>query len=221
MPLRPRTIISPAHDLGCALVGGLALAAAGTVMARDAAPMQPGGDTAGLAVLVAPACAGSDEYRGRVLPQFDLRRRNGVFLGASEGLGYRLNAGFIAYGVQVTPDRGRRERDAEALRGLGDVKARPEFGVFAQAPLADNGAASVSLRYGYLHVRAQQFFFVLTGPGTLEFGDGRVTPRPGEGAHLPPGVAHRFANHAEQPAEFPVISSPAVGSDRVPADRDA
>ncbi len=73
----------------------------------------------------------------------------------------------------------------------------------------------------HLHVQAQQFFFVLSGTATLEFGDGSVTLREGEGLHVPPGLAHRFANHAEQPVEFLVISSPAIGSDRVPADRAA
>lgn len=148
MLLHSPMTISPTLELGRALVGGLALAAVAAAAACNAAPVDPGGDTAGLAVLVAPAYAGSDEYRGRLLPQFDLRWRNGVFLSASEGLGYRLHAGDIAYGVQVTVDRGRRERDAEALRGLGDVNARPEFGVFAQAPIGDAASVSASLRHG-------------------------------------------------------------------------
>lgn len=73
----------------------------------------------------------------------------------------------------------------------------------------------------HLHVQAQQFFFVLSGTATLEFSDVSVTLRQGEGLHVPPGLTHRFANHADQPVEFLVISSPAIGSDRGPADRGA
>lgn len=148
MPIHPLKTISPVRGLGRAVIGGLTLAAASAVAARDVAPVGPAGDTAGLALSIAPAYAGSDEFRGRVLPQFDLRWRNGVFLSAAEGLGYQLNAGPVAYGVQVTADRGRRERDADALRGLGDVKARPELGVFARLPFGDGSAGSVSLRHG-------------------------------------------------------------------------
>ena len=148
MSFLPLMMISAAASLRRAVIGSLALAAASAVTARDVAPPASGGDTAGLAVLAAPAYAGSDEYRARVLPQFDLRWRTGAFLSTADGLGYRLSAGALSVGVQVTADRGRRERDSEALKGLGDVKARPELGVFAQAPLGDSGAGSVSLRYG-------------------------------------------------------------------------
>ena len=77
------------------------------------------------------------------------------------------------------------------------------------------GAAEV----GHLHVHAQQFFYVLAGAATLEFGNRHVTVMAGQGIHVPAGVAHRFVNRSDQPVEFLVISSPPTGSDRVLVDR--
>ncbi len=136
------------RDSRLAVAGSLVLCAAGGVQAGDAAPAPPDGDTIGLALVVAPVHAGSDEVVARALPQFDFRWSNGIFLSATEGLGYQARSGPIAYGVQLTVDRGRREHDAADLRGLGDVPARPELGAFVQWPVAPGTVVSSSLRYG-------------------------------------------------------------------------
>lgn len=76
------------------------------------------------------------------------------------------------------------------------------------------GASEVA----HFHVRARQFFYVLQGTATLEFGDHRVSFGPGEGVHVAPGMAHRFINTSDEPVEFLVISSPTTAGDRIQAD---
>ena len=65
------------------------------------------------------------------------------------------------------------------------------------------------------HVRARQFFYVLSGTATLELDDGPVTVAAGQGMHVPPGVRHRFANHSDADVRFLVISSPSTAGDRI------
>ena len=72
------------------------------------------------------------------------------------------------------------------------------------------GAAEVMHR----HARARQFFFVLSGRARLEFDSQELEFGPGQGVHVPPGVAHRFANAGEAEVEFLVISSPSTAGDR-------
>jgi outer membrane protein len=106
------------------------------------------GDSVGLATMAAPVYAGSDEYRTRVLLLFEFRWSNGIFLSAAEGLGYQAAAGRVLSGAQVTADLGRRERDAEDRRGMGDVETRPELGVSVRLPIGERARVSSSLRYG-------------------------------------------------------------------------
>ncbi|SFN37320.1 cupin domain-containing protein [Dokdonella immobilis] len=66
----------------------------------------------------------------------------------------------------------------------------------------------------HVHARARQFFFVLSGTATLEFDSGAVSFGAGQGVHVEPGVAHRFANHSPADVEFLVISTPPTSGDR-------
>ena len=67
----------------------------------------------------------------------------------------------------------------------------------------------------HLHVRARQFFYVLSGTATMEFQDGSVTFGVGQGLHVPPNTLHRFINRSDTDVEFLVISSPTTAGDRV------
>jgi MipA family protein len=77
-----------------------------------------------------------------------MRWRNGWFAG-TRGIGYRLDTGTsFSGGVQLTADRGRDEDDADALRGMGDIKARPELGMFVNYRLTPGLRLGSSFRYG-------------------------------------------------------------------------
>jgi len=66
----------------------------------------------------------------------------------------------------------------------------------------------------HFHSRARQFFFILKGVATLEFGDSSVTFEAGQGVHVQPGTPHRFANASNEEVLFLVISSPSTAGDR-------
>jgi len=69
----------------------------------------------------------------------------------------------------------------------------------------------------HLHKSAEQFFYVLSGIATLEV-DGKIyTLQPGEGYHVPAGMAHTLSNEHEQVLEFLVVSTPPSHGDRVDA----
>jgi MipA family protein len=102
----------------------------------------------GLGVLNTPSYLGSDERKTRALPLIDARWRNGWFAG-TRGIGYRLDTGTpFSGGVRLTVDLGRDEDDADALRGMGDIKARPELGLFANYKLTPGLGLGTSFRYG-------------------------------------------------------------------------
>ena len=67
------------------------------------------------------------------------------------------------------------------------------------------------------HVRARQFFYVLTGQLELELEGVRHRLAAREGLEVPPGMAHQVRNVGDDVAEFLVIAAPPVGADRVPA----
>jgi MipA family protein len=102
----------------------------------------------GLGVLNAPSYLGSDERKTRALPLIDARWRNGWFAG-TRGIGYQLNTGTpFSGGARLTFDLGRDENDADALRGMGDIKSRPELGLFANYKLMPGLDLGSSFRYG-------------------------------------------------------------------------
>lgn len=108
----------------------------------------------GAAVLTGPAYLGSDERKSRVLPQIAARWRNGwsVGLGGPAGAGgisYRFASdSALSWGLRLGLDRGRDESDADALRGMGDIKRRPEFGAFASYALMPGVRLGASVRAG-------------------------------------------------------------------------
>lgn len=97
-------------------LGAIAATATWAVHAQSSGGPALTGNSVGLARMAAPVYAGSDEYRARVL-----------------------------FGAKVTADPGRRQRDAEALRGMGNIETRLELGVFVQVPFGERAMVSSSL----------------------------------------------------------------------------
>jgi mannose-6-phosphate isomerase-like protein (cupin superfamily) len=69
----------------------------------------------------------------------------------------------------------------------------------------------------HLHNKAEQFFYILAGVATLEVSGEIHTLHPGEGFHIPAGIAHTLSNEGEQTLEFLVISTPPSHGDRLDA----
>lgn len=87
----------------------------------------------------------------------------------------------------------------------------PALGVVRERvpPLAGEAA--------HFHVRARQFFYVLSGTASMEFEDGVVAFGAGQGLHVPPGTPHRFVNRSDADVVFLVISAPSTRGDRIAA----
>ncbi len=123
--------------------------AAPAAHAANATPMAPeSGGLVGLAVLHAPRYAGSDEQRTRALPLLDYRWANGWFAG-TRGIGFNASGTpGLSYGPRLTFDGGRKERHADALRGMGDIDARAELGGFVTFAATDALSLEASLAAG-------------------------------------------------------------------------
>ncbi|WP_083214130.1 cupin domain-containing protein [Stenotrophomonas rhizophila] len=67
----------------------------------------------------------------------------------------------------------------------------------------------------HFHVKARQYFYVISGAATLEFENTKVSFGPNQGLHVPPNVSHRFVNDSDADVVFLVISSPTTAGDRV------
>jgi mannose-6-phosphate isomerase-like protein (cupin superfamily) len=67
----------------------------------------------------------------------------------------------------------------------------------------------------HFHVRARQFFYVLSGTATMEFEGQKVTFGPNQGLHVPPNTPHRLINCSDTDVVFLVISSPTTAGDRI------
>ena len=84
----------------------------------------------GLAAAYVPRYEGADEYRWRALPLIDIQRGR-YFLGTLRGLGVDLSSSpNFAFGPRLGYRFGRDEGDSSRLRGLGDIDAGLEAGVF-------------------------------------------------------------------------------------------
>jgi mannose-6-phosphate isomerase-like protein (cupin superfamily) len=86
---------------------------------------------------------------------------------------------------------------------------RPDLSVIQER--VPPGAGEVRHR----HLKARQFFYVLTGAATLEFDDGDVDFGPGQGVEVAPGLRHRFINRSDQDVVFLTISAPTTTGDRI------
>ncbi len=132
------------------LVGACSFAHAQSHFYRRAIPMNVAeGGVVGAVVLAGREYQGSDESRVRVLPSIDYQWGNGFFAGVLNGVGYNASKRpDMAYGVRITADFGRDEGRSDALRGLGDIDARPEIGAFFNFNPTPSVSLNTSLRYG-------------------------------------------------------------------------
>jgi mannose-6-phosphate isomerase-like protein (cupin superfamily) len=67
----------------------------------------------------------------------------------------------------------------------------------------------------HYHLKAWQFFFVLSGTATLEIAGQRETVNAFEGIEVQPETPHQMFNLSDQAIEFLVISMPPSHGDRV------
>lgn len=126
-----------------------AIAQAFDVVRLYGASRPDNGGTVGAALIAGRQYQGSDERRTLLVPLLDYQWKNGWFAGTTNGLGYNFSRRRdMDYGVRLTADLGRKESRSNALRGLGDVDARPELGVFYNYSLSQSLALTSSLRYG-------------------------------------------------------------------------
>jgi outer membrane scaffolding protein for murein synthesis (MipA/OmpV family) len=88
----------------------------------------------GAGVAAAPVYLGGDEYDAKPLPLIDLDYRNFIFLSTQRGFGFNyIRRRNLKVGARLTIDYGRDSADAERLRGLPDVDAGVEAGIFFEA----------------------------------------------------------------------------------------
>ena len=114
-----------------------------------AVPAGDGQGLAGLAVIGGHEYLGSDERKTRVLPALGYQWKNGWFAGTDNGLGYKFHSTpNMQYGLRLTLDLGRDEDDAAALKGMGDIDTRPEFGGFFNYFITSEWFLTTSFRYG-------------------------------------------------------------------------
>jgi outer membrane scaffolding protein for murein synthesis (MipA/OmpV family) len=83
------------------------------------------------------------------LPVLDYQWANGWFAGTTNGIGYNFSGSkHLHYGLRITADLGRKESRSSALRGMGDIDAKAEFGGFFNYALTPDFSLTSSLRYG-------------------------------------------------------------------------
>jgi outer membrane protein len=113
--------------------------------AAHRAPTRPGGG----AVFITDEYQGSDQRRTQFLPVIDYQWANGWFAGVTNGIGVNFSdAPQNQYGLRLTVDRGRRQDRASSLRGMGDVDAAAEGGVFFNHTLSPGLVLNSSVRIG-------------------------------------------------------------------------
>lgn len=137
--------------LWSALLGVVLPTAAQTfdsVQLRNAAPGADGG-TIGLAIVSTPEYLGSDQRKTLGFPALSYQWANGWFAGLDNGVGYNFSKNpALHYGLRLTADLGRPSGDNAALRGMGDVDAKPEVGGFVTYAPAEGLALTGSVRWG-------------------------------------------------------------------------
>jgi len=107
------------------------------------------GGSVGMGVAFVPNYMGAKDHVARPLPLLEYRGSNGLFAGTGNGLGYNFGGqGRAQFGPRLTLDVGRKESDDKHLAGLGDIKVKPELGVFFNYEIVDGLQVTSSLRYG-------------------------------------------------------------------------
>lgn len=102
----------------------------------------------GLGAARAPVYLGSDESETRALPFARAVWSNGWFAGF-DGVGYTFpSTSPLRYGLRLSIDPGRDEKDALALAGMGDIETRPEMGAFVSYSLLPGLQGVGHLRLG-------------------------------------------------------------------------
>ena len=67
----------------------------------------------------------------------------------------------------------------------------------------------------HYHLKAQQFFYILSGEAVMELEGTSTKLGAGEGIHIPPGSRHQISNPSSALLRFLVISHPPSHGDRV------
>ncbi len=159
--------------------------------------------TLGLGASYRAAYLGSDESKVRALPVLLARWKNGFYAGVG-GIGYRgALTQALSVGAQIGFDPGRDENDSDALRGMGDVKARPELGLFANYRLAPGLSLGTFIRYGSGNDRDG-----LVADVSLR----TMIPLSGGNQRLFANVGATYANRASMQSAFGVSSAQAATS---------
>ncbi len=66
----------------------------------------------------------------------------------------------------------------------------------------------------HYHMKAQQFFFILSGVGCFDIDGEQYTVNQQEGIHIQPGQVHRIQNAGVTPLTFLLVSQPSTNYDR-------
>lgn len=122
-------------------------------LAADNGGAAEGGDesswtmTVGGGVAVAPEFEGSNKYNTRFVPVVEIEIMNRVFLSTIRGLGvYVIDHPNWNLNVSATYDLGRKEKDSDLLKGMGDIDGGVVFDIYgAWTP----GPFTVSLETKY------------------------------------------------------------------------
>ncbi len=144
MPSRiAQSLLGLGLSLSCAMVWAQA-------DGRAAADKPSAGGFIGLGVGSAPAYQGSDQRRTAGRPVGEYRWANGFYLGGRDGLaGFQMNATpQLRLGLALGMDGGRKESDASALAGMGDLEAKATLHASAKFALSEALALSSSLQMG-------------------------------------------------------------------------
>lgn len=71
-----------------------------------------------------------------------------------------------------------------------------------------------SAEQAHCHLKAEQFFYILSGEACFELDSRCLTLSAGEGLHIPAGVNHRLVNKGERELVFTLTSTPPSHGDR-------
>lgn len=150
-----------------------------------------------------PTYIGADEQKARPIPLISARWKSGFFAGVT-GVGYQLSpVKDLSLGILVGLSPGRDQDDSEALRGMGDIKTRPEFGVSASYRLMPMFSIGSSLRYGSGNDR----------DGLLaDISVRAMLPLAGPTHRLMAGVTATYANEASMRSHFGVTQAQSASS---------